>query len=592
MFSKLKRILHPENMLFKMIILNCGLLLLVTLVLTAAGNYIYEESIAERSYANTMEIQNQVLKSLDLIFKSVEDNVEALGNYPEVQEYLKVDVENQQASRVELERQVRDLLLDYSRIYSEYLNIVVVSEKGQYLSNDSYRVKKLPLTEEKWYQDAVLANGELVLSPTSLGRNLKAWKNYSTDNYVSTAKLICDRQTSAGIGVILIDLDLKSIQNLVEDITMGQTGFGYIQDSQGHVLYAPQNEVVYRMNPNWVTDGESGRVRCRIKGKDYNVIYSHSKYTDLTAVGVFDWGKTIEGISRARTVSKWIAVIIMIFAAGATVIFSASITRPISTLSKLMKKAQTGDMTVRFENHYKGEIGQLGDSFNAMVEKINELLGVVYKEQKNKREAELKILHEQIKPHFLYNTLDTIVWLIEGGMNEDAVEMISSLSIFFRTSLSKGNDIIPLSEEERHTLSYLEIQQFRYHDILEFEISIPKELGSVQVPKLSIQPLAENALYHGIKNRRGKGKITITGREEENAIVLTVSDNGQGMTPERLHEVQEAIRTGERAGFGLAAVAERIALYYGPGYGMTISSEEGVGTTVEIRLGKNIQPKS
>ena len=179
---------------------------------------------------------------------------------------------------MELERQVRDLLLDYSRIYSEYLNIVVVSEKGQYLSNDSYRVKKLPLTEEKWYQDAVLANGELVLSPTSLGRNLKAWKNYSTDNYVSTAKLICDRQTSAGIGVILIDLDLKSIQNLVEDITMGQTGFGYIQDSQGHVLYAPQNEVVYRMNPNWVTDGESGRVRCRIKGKDYNVIYSFKIY--------------------------------------------------------------------------------------------------------------------------------------------------------------------------------------------------------------------------------------------------------------------------------------------------------------------------
>ena len=202
-----------------MIILNCGLLLLVTLVLTAAGNYIYEESIAERSYANTMEIQNQVLKSLDLIFKSVEDNVEALGNYPEVQEYLKVDVENQQASRVELERQVRDLLLDYSRIYSEYLNIVVVSEKGQYLSNDSYRVKKASAYGRKnGIRMRFWQNGELVLSPTSLGRNLKAWKNYSTDNYVSTAKLICDRQTSAGIGVILIDLDLKSIQNLVEDI--------------------------------------------------------------------------------------------------------------------------------------------------------------------------------------------------------------------------------------------------------------------------------------------------------------------------------------------------------------------------------------
>ena len=117
-------------------------------------------------------------------------------------------------------------------------------------------------------------------------------------------------------------------------------------------------------------------------------------------------------------------------------------------------------------------------------------------------------------------------------VEDDAVEMISSLSIFFRTSLSKGNDIIPLSEEKRHTLSYLEIQQFRYRDILEFELSIPKELDGIQVPKLSIQPLAENALYHGIKNRRGKGKITITGREEADAIVLTVSDNGQGMTPE------------------------------------------------------------
>ena len=238
------------------------------------------------------------------------------------------------------------------------------------------------------------------------------------------------------------------------------------------------------------------------------------------------------------------------------------------------------------------EIEELDQGINKMAHRISGLLENVRQEKEMQHLTELQLIQAQVNPHFLYNTLDTIVWLIEGGMTEDAVEMISSLSIFFRTSLSKGNDIIPLSEEKRHTLSYLEIQQFRYRDILEFELSIPQELDGVQVPKLSIQPLAENALYHGIKNRRGKGKITITGREEEDAIVLTVNDNGQGMSQERLHEVQEAIRTGERAGFGLAAVAERIALYYGPGYGMTISSEEGVGTTVEIRLGKNIQPKS
>lgn len=268
------------------------------------------------------------------------------------------------------------------------------------------------------------------------------------------------------------------------------------------------------------------------------------------------------------------------------------IIQPVNIMLDKVKKVGRGKFDMIPIEAEIEEIEELDEGINKMARKISALLENVRQEKEMQHLTELQLIQAQVNPHFLYNTLDTIVWLIEGGMTDDAVEMISSLSIFFRTSLSKGNDIIPLSEEERHTLSYLEIQQYRYRDILEFEINIPKELSGTPVPKLSIQPLAENALYHGIKNRRGKGKILIEGREEEDALVLTVSDNGQGMTPERLHEVQEAIRTGERAGFGLAAVAERIALYYGPGYGMKIFSEEGKGTTVEIRLGKNIQPKS
>lgn len=268
------------------------------------------------------------------------------------------------------------------------------------------------------------------------------------------------------------------------------------------------------------------------------------------------------------------------------------IIQPVNIMLDKVKKVGRGKFDMIPIEAEIEEIEELDEGINKMARKISALLENVRQEKEMQHLTELQLIQAQVNPHFLYNTLDTIVWLIEGGMTDDAVEMISSLSIFFRTSLSKGNDIIPLSEEERHTLSYLEIQQYRYRDILEFEINIPKELSGVPVPKLSIQPLAENALYHGIKNRRGKGKILIEGREEEDVLVLTVSDNGQGMTPERLHEVQEAIRTGERAGFGLAAVAERIALYYGPGYGMKIFSEEGKGTTVEIRLGKNIQPKS
>ena len=271
---------------------------------------------------------------------------------------------------------------------------------------------------------------------------------------------------------------------------------------------------------------------------------------------------------------------------------TGGIIQPVTEMLNKVKKVGRGNFDVEPIIAEIEEINELDQGINKMAHRICGLLENVRQEKEMQHMTELQLIQAQVNPHFLYNTLDTIVWLIEGGMTEDAVDMISSLSVFFRTSLSKGNDIIPLCEEKKHTLSYLEIQQFRYRDILEFELSIPEKLDEVQVPKLSIQPLAENALYHGIKNRRGKGKITITGREEADAIILTVTDNGQGMTPERLYEVQEAIRTGKRTGFGLAAVAERIALYYGSGYGMSISSEEGKGTTVELRLGKNIQLKS
>ena len=266
-----------------------------------------------------------------------------------------------------------------------------------------------------------------------------------------------------------------------------------------------------------------------------------------------------------------------------------SITKPVSEILQNIKKVGKGE--------YKNisavpadcvEIQELDAGTRKMAGRIKGLLENVRKEQEAQHLTELQLIQAQVNPHFLYNTLDTIVWLVEGGMDQDAVDMITSLSVFFRTSLSKGKDIIPLSEEERHTLSYLEIQQSRYRDILEFEINIPAELDNIMVPKLTLQPLAENALYHGIKNKRGKGKILIEGFDLGEDMMLRVTDNGQGMTPERLHEVQEAIRTGERAGFGLAAGSERIALYYGPGYGLKISSTEGEGTVMEVYMAKKI----
>lgn len=269
-----------------------------------------------------------------------------------------------------------------------------------------------------------------------------------------------------------------------------------------------------------------------------------------------------------------------------------SITEPVWEILHNIKKVGKGEYKNVVEVPADCiEIQELDAGTRKMAGRIEGLLENVRKEQEAQHMTELQLIQAQVNPHFLYNTLDTIVWLVEGGMQQDAVDMITSLSVFFRTSLSKGNDIIPLSEEERHTMSYLEIQQSRYRDIMEFEIRIPKELEGVMVPKLTLQPLAENALYHGIKNKRGKGKILIEGFDLGEDMMLRVTDNGQGMTPERLKEVQDAICTGERAGFGLAAVSERIALYYGAGYGLRITSTEGDGTVIEVYLAKQIKEK-
>lgn len=270
--------------------------------------------------------------------------------------------------------------------------------------------------------------------------------------------------------------------------------------------------------------------------------------------------------------------------------FTYSITKPVSEILYNIKKVGKGEYRqVTAVSADSMEIKELDEGTRKMAGKIQGLMENVKKEQEAQRLTELQLIQAQVNPHFLYNTLDTIVWLVEGGMEQDAVDMITSLSVFFRTSLSQGNDIITLAEEERHTLSYLEIQQSRYRDILEFEIRIPKGLEDVLIPKLTLQPLAENALYHGIKNKRGKGKILIEGFDLGDDMMLRVLDNGQGMTPERLHEVQEAIRTGKRAGFGLAAVSERIALYYGSGYGLKVSSSEGEGTQIDVYLAKHIK---
>lgn len=264
-----------------------------------------------------------------------------------------------------------------------------------------------------------------------------------------------------------------------------------------------------------------------------------------------------------------------------------SITRPIRELGKVTDQVARGDLSVRSDVKSGVEVSVLSDSLNTMIDKINELLEQITKEQIRLRKAEFELLQSQINPHFLYNTLDAIVWLAESGDQKKVVSMVGSLSEFFRTSLNQGKDIVSIKEELQHVRSYLEIQQVRYQDILQYEIQVPEELNRYLIPKITIQPLIENALYHGIKNKRGPGKITVYAKMEKDFFVILIGDNGIGISRERLAQVKDKILYKSPAAndiYGLYNVNERIRLNFGEEYGISIESTYGQGTEVSIML--------
>ncbi|MDR1559669.1 MAG: sensor histidine kinase [Clostridiales bacterium] len=273
---------------------------------------------------------------------------------------------------------------------------------------------------------------------------------------------------------------------------------------------------------------------------------------------------------------------------------SRSIAKPIHHLSDITNQVAQGDLSIRVEALRGAEVRALGDSLNIMIERIQELLAKVTSDQTILRKAELELLQAQINPHFLYNTLDTIIWLAEDGQKKQIVDMVGALSDFFRTSLNQGADMITLQEEERHVRGYMQIQRVRYQDILEYEIDIPKEFHHVMIPKITLQPLVENALYHGIKNKRGKGRIAVKTRGDGDALVISVIDNGAGMTEERFLRIctllndprpdKDAAGDSKREIYGLYNVNERIRLKFGPEYGLNIINAFNMGVTVEIRI--------
>ena len=269
---------------------------------------------------------------------------------------------------------------------------------------------------------------------------------------------------------------------------------------------------------------------------------------------------------------------------------SRSISSSVEELRRLAEEYGMGNFDARAYDFGDVEFSVLNETFNSMASQTQELIENVRQAEIGARDLELKLLQAQINPHFLYNTLDNIIWLVEADRKEDAENIVTYLSQFFRTTLSGGRDFITLKEEFNHIKAYLRIQEFRYRDILSFELKLPEELSGYLIIKMALQPIVENALYHGIKYKRSMGKITVCASDAGDNISIVVTDDGIGMDADELSDLRIAVSEGhpnpDDSGFGMANVSERLRMNYGESYGLFVESEYGAGTTVEILIPK------
>ena len=392
-------------------------------------------------------------------------------------------------------------------------------------------------------------------------------------------------------GVLLVDMSFGGIAQVCRDVELPNGGYVYLIDRFGEIIYHPRQQLIYSglLEENNLTAAgyADGSHNERFQGRDREVAVKTVGYTGWKLVGV-----TPEARLWWEEDSLLLSgVSILLFSAFLMAFLnfriSAYISDPILRLDQAVKALEAGREDVEIGESGCDEVRRLGRSIASMVSTMRHLMDDIIQQEEQKRRSELEVLQSQINPHFLYNTLDSVVWMTECGRTQEAIQMVTSLARLFRIALSRGRRVIPLSDELDHARHYLNIQQIRYKNKFETRVEAGPGTEGLYTLKLSVQPLLENAIYHGMAGAEEDGLITVTARREGDDLLIDVSDNGAGMPPEvanRLLSEQRDPLPASGSGIGVRNVHRRIQLTFGEGYGLTIFSEPDEGTTVRLRL--------
>ena len=553
------------------------------------GNYEEENLVNMEAYLNSY------LEEVDSIAKNVNYNY-YLQDYLETvikeeDDYVDSGIGKNMRSYEMSSQAFSDTLLSRADISS----IMIFGKKKMLLNRSMYTYQKVALDYSKldWYAKAVAKPQDAIIT----GPNRHSFFD-TDDEVISLSREVQSYENGTFRGVILINLNMNKITEICNSFQEKQENFICIINDKGELVYEQQNgrerfafdEKENRQELNTALGKtKESCFRLNYRGEKYLVTRTDMKTTGWTLVSMVPYKSVMAetmAISGVMILAVAITLIVTLLLLNRIL---TGVVKPLKKLEKYMVQVNPDNMDQRMEILTDDEIGHLSMKFNQMMDRIRNLKEQVIEEQEDKRKYELQALQAQINPHFLYNTLDSIIWMAETN-DSNIVAMTEALAKLFRISLNKGNEEISLERELEHVKNYLIIQSMRYADKFTYEISAEPGVERCRTIKLILQPIVENCIYHGIKKKRGTGKITIRAYRREQNLIIEVSDDGCGMPEEICRKILSDEIESENisgSGIGVKNVNERIQLLFGKKYGLIYSSEEGVGTTVTYVLPYN-----
>lgn len=533
------------------------------------------------SYRNVMALSvqtcNQIVDKttdeLDALFENMQAMPVVIGRDARVQQALRLPEEDGE-EHFAAEYEISAFLSEMNLFDSDIFCIYVFAENGISAQSKYYRLRIDDLGGTPLYREAC-ARGETFWRPPQKGSAVSVT---TSESLIASVTPVKELGSGRYAGMVIIELAEKLVKNRL-DASIGNNGFLFLCDESGQPVVCPDGKDP-RALEEWSRQGESQNRGLTIRRT--------LRSCGWTVIGVVPWEDLTDNTRSIILSTVLVCLSLLALSLLIVVRMTGHILQPINHLNRKMRQVAAGDLSVRAEISTYDEIGMLMERFNEMVRQIDCLVQQEAENQKQLRLAEFKALQAQIKPHFLYNTLDSIIWLARVNDQNGVVRMVLSLTDFLKTGLSKGEEIIPLEQEIQHTTSYLYIQSVRYQGTFVHTITLEEGVRTCLVPKLIVQPLVENAIYHGMKRKRELCHLRIWAGERDGRVSIDVEDDGAGMDPGRAAELRQALRRRESGaggtGYGVLNIGERIRVMYGEEYGVSFETEQGEGTTFHITL--------